>query len=92
MAATAEPRALAKLRVQQFCKADPHNSRTRLLTRKELMDEVNSLSISPAHFGWSRSPGQRNAKVDHNVLRPRDVRKVDPTSTVLSLRFSCVQV
>lgn len=79
MAATAEPRALAKLRVQQFCKADPHNSRTRLLTRKELMDEVNSLSISSAHFGWSRSPGQRNAKVDHNVLRPRDVRKVDPT-------------
>jgi hypothetical protein len=79
MAAAAEPRTLAKLRIQQFYKADPHNSRTRLLTRKELMDEVNSLTVSSAHFGWSRSPGQRNAKVDHNVLRPRDVRKVDPT-------------
>lgn len=45
------------------------------------MDEVNSLSVSSAHFGWSRSPGQRNGqgRVDHNVLRPRDVRKVDPT-------------
>ena len=48
----------------------------RFLTRKELLDEVNSQSINP--LSVTSPPGSKRQQSSVSALRPRDVRKVDP--------------
>ena len=67
-----------RLKVQQFSKSDRSSSagwgRIRYMTRKELLDEANALNSSAHDSTLSPSVRRPNA----NLLRARDVRKVDP--------------
>jgi hypothetical protein len=79
----------SRLKVLQFSKYAPPDAPgvVRYLTRKELLDEVNRRAApewqwsSPSSPGGFRTPGtaHRQASIHVNVLKPRDVRKVDPT-------------
>ena len=66
------------LKVQQFSKSDRPTSagwgRIRYMTRKDLLDEANALNSTAHDFIMSPSVRRQNA----NLLRARDVRKVDP--------------
>ena len=74
MASTA---AMQRLRVMQFSRHE-RDGIERLLTRKELLDEVNA-AASWGALGPSRSTSLKRQQSTINILRPRDVRKVDPS-------------
>ena len=65
------------------CKSDEQQGRLRMLSRKELLDEVRAASKIPAHSG--------------TLLTSRDIRKVDPffaarLEPVIITRTGCITV
>ena len=76
MATLADRREAQALKVCVTSRTD-RVGRIRYLTRKELLDEVNALNKSPHDFALSPSVLRQQGR-GANLLRPRDVRKVDP--------------
>ena len=84
----------AKLRVMQFSRRSALDAKPveRKLSRKDLLDEIN------AQQRGSQPPSPaRQASLSANIIRPRDVRKVDPAfatrlEPAVMVRSGCIIV
>lgn len=89
----------AKLKVCVFSKnAAPDAAPVvRMLSRKDLLDEINAQAqAGAAMFTYPPSPA-RQQSTTHNLIKPRDIRKVDPAfatrlEPAILVRWGCVIV